>query len=328
MIFQSNSPAPLVLEFWLTIAFTTIPGVLGGITNGVSMFLKEIRAKPEEWPPNGNLSAPAFFLAQALSGLGGALAALLVTLWANRFPDPFFETKSWLTLVCTGFVAGYVANRLLPAIADSLYNRLTRLNEKTDKVEAKAEAAKQAVAEANDMAEVAEKNANRAIQLASELVRTSDYLRAKDFSQRRTTLTQIARLSELLLWFPANRTLNILLARLHDEAAGDCLSAIAVLTAFVEAKTKAGEGRDEHTADAYWNLGNYFEEERKKTGDMAFRAKAIQALRESITRVPIYYNDLAKDDDFNELRESPEGKALMAESKRLYEEWLKNNPST
>ena len=152
MLDPSNAEPSVAAEFWLTMAFTVIPGTLGGIVNGISMFLKEIKVKDEDWPPNGHLSMPAFFLAQALLGMGGALAALLVTLWANRFPDSLYTTKAWLSLVCTGFVAGYVANRLLPAIADSLYNRLIKLGEKTEIAGEKAEAAKVAVAEANQRA--------------------------------------------------------------------------------------------------------------------------------------------------------------------------------
>jgi hypothetical protein len=94
MELPAGSLPSVVAEFWLTILLTAVPGVMGGITNGVSMFLRDINAKPDEWPPNGNLSKVGFFFAQALSGLGGSLAALLVTLWANRFPDQLFATKA------------------------------------------------------------------------------------------------------------------------------------------------------------------------------------------------------------------------------------------
>jgi hypothetical protein len=320
MIDQMNQEH-FAAEFGLTLALTVVPGMLGGITNGVSMFLKEVKAKREDWPPSGNLSNEAFFLAQALSGMGGALAALLATLWANRFPDPFFEAKAWLTLVSTGFVAGYIANRLLPAIADSLYNRLMKLDQKTVQAEEKAQAATTVAAQASEKAADAEKSASESVQLTSEVVRAYDYLNDEDFGQRMATFRHIQRLTELAQSFPANRTLNIVLARLHAEANGDFQSAIDTLIGFIGEKVKRHEDKDEDTADAYWNLSSYYEDECKKTGDAVIRGKAIEAMRQSITRVPSYYKDLLDDEDFKELRESDAGKKMLSELKPLYESW-------
>lgn len=325
MTYPSN-PAPSVqAEFWLTIALTAVPGMLGGITNGVSMFLKQVKAEPKDWPPNGNLSVPAFFLAQALSGVGGALAALLATLWANRFPEAsqFFEAKALLTLLTTSYVAGYVANRLLPAIAESLYEQVSKLAERARKTSEQAEEAKKAGDEASERASSAEANANKAVELATEMVRASGYLAAKDFSQPIATLTLVAKLAELMHSFPTNRTLNILLARLYAEAARDHESAIAVLTAFVEAKKRIGEDGDVHTADACWNLANYYEEKFKTLRDASLRIKAIECLTESMKRMPSYYMDLMNDEDFAELRKSAESATLLAEAKLRYEEWLR-----
>lgn len=331
MVLTASTPFS-VQEFWLAIALTAVPGVLGGVTYGVSVFLKEIKARGTDWPPSGNLSKPAFFIAQALSGMGGSLAALLVTLWANRFPDPFFDIQAWLSLVCTGFVAGYVANRLLPAIADSLYNRLKQLSEKADEAGVKAEETRQAVNQANERVSAAEQKTKQAVQLATEMVRTRDYLDGKDFAQRSKTMTQIATLTGLAESFPTNRTLNILLARLYDEAIGDHQNAIAVLSAFLEAKKKNGEDSDADTADALWNLANYFEVEGREQQDPALRTKAVETLKQSLHLVPAYYSDLMKDQDFAALRESPEGKEMLLAVKPEYEEWLqsqaKNKPQT
>jgi hypothetical protein len=311
-----------VQEFWLAIALTAIPGVLGGITYGVSVFLKEVKAQSSDWPPSGNLSKLAFFLAQALSGMGGSLAALLVTLWANRFPEPFFEIRAWLSLVCTGFVAGYVANRLLPAIADSLYNRLKQMSAKVDEVGVKAEETQQAVNQANARVSAAEQKTKQAVQLATEMVRTRDFLAGKDFAQRSKTMTQISTLIGLAESFPTNRTLNILLARLYDEALGDRQNAIAVLNTFLDAKKKSGSDKDTDTADALWNLANYFEIESRQQKDATLRSKAVEILRQSLQIVPAYYSDLLKDEDFVPLRESEEGKAMLLAVKPLYDAWL------
>ncbi len=311
-----------IQDFWLAIALTAIPGILGGVTYGASVFLKEIKAQGTDWPPSGNLSKFAFFSAQALSGMGGSLAALLVTLWANRFPDQFYEIKTWLTLVCTGFVAGYVANRLLPAIADSLYNRLKQLSDKAEEAGVKAEETRQAVNQANERVTAAEQKTKQAVQLATEMVRTRDYLAGKDFAQRSKTMTQIATLTGLTESFPTNRTLSILLARLYDEAVGDRQNAIAVLTAFLEAKKKIGADNDADTADALWNLANYFEVEGQQRKDPAFRTKAVEALKQSLQLVPAYYSDLLKDQDFAPLTESEEGRAMLLAFKPIYDAWL------
>jgi hypothetical protein len=311
-----------IQDFWLAIALTAIPGILGGITYGASVFLKEIKSQSTDWPPSGNLSKSAFFSAQALSGMGGSLAALLVTLWANRFPEQFYDIKTWLTLVCTGFVAGYVANRLLPAIADSLYNRLKQLSEKADEAGVKAEETRQAVNQANERVSAAEQKTKQAVQLASEMVRTRDYLAGKDFSQRSKTMAQIATLSGLAEAFPTNRTLNILLARLYDEAMGDRQSAIAVLTAFLQEKKKIGSDNDTDTADALWNLANYFEVEGRQRKDPALLTNAVETIKQSLQLVPAYYSDLMKDQDFAALRESEEGKAMLLAVKPIYDAWL------
>lgn len=324
-----------VQEFWLAIGLTAIPGVLGGVTYGVSVFLKELKAQSSDWPPSGNLSKMAFFSAQALSGLGGALAALLVTLWANRFPDPFFEIKAWLSLVCTGFVAGYVANRLLPAIADSLYNRLKQLSDKADEAGVKAEETRQAVNQANDRVSAAEQKTKQAVQLATEMVRTRDFLAGKDFSQRSKIMTQIATLSGLAASFPTNRTLNILLARLYDEALQDRQNAIGVLNAFLQAKKEAGADQDTDAADALWNLTEYYYfeidgQQRRPRQDPALRAQGVESLRQSLQIVPAYYPDAQKDPDLAPLRESEEGKKMLLAFKPQYDAWLqaqeKNKP--
>jgi hypothetical protein len=313
-----------VQAFWMAIALTAIPGILGGLTYGVSVFLKEVKAQGADWPPSGNLSKRAFFFAQALSGMGGSLAALLVTLWANRFPEPFFDIKAWLSLVCTGFVAGYVANRLLPAIADSLYNRLKQLSDKADEAGIKAEETRQAVNQANERVSAAEQKTQHAEQLATEMLHTRDYLAGKDFSRQSQTQTQIATLTGLTEYFPTNRTLNILLARLYDEALGDRQRAISVLLAFLDAKKNIKSDNDTDSADALWNLANYYELESQKKNDPALRSKAIETLLQSMQIVPAYYSDLLKDEDFAALRDSQEGKAMLLAVKPLYDAWLQS----
>jgi hypothetical protein len=335
MVYTSGTPS-ISDEFWLAIALTAIPGVLGGVTYGVSVFLKELKAPGQDWPPSGNLSKRAFFSAQALSGMGGSLAALLVTLWANRFPEPFYEIKAWLSLVCTGYVAGYVANRLLPAIAESLYNRIKQLSEKAEDAGVKADAAvgkadansvkleetQKAVTQASERVTAAEQRTKQAIRLSTEMVRASDYLAAGDFGQKSKTMAQIDTLSELATVFPTNRTLAFLLVRFYDEAAGDCPKAVSTLEAFIDAKKQHGEDGDADTADALWNLASYYVDGGQEAQDPAMQTKAVEALRRSLQIVPSYYSDLMQDEGFAALKGSSEGQEMLRKAKAAYESWL------
>ncbi len=351
MVSPSSEPFSQ-LEFWLTIALASIPGVLGGITYGVSIFLKEIKAKKPDWPPSGHLSKTAFFWAQALTGMGGALAALLVTLWANHFPSPFYDAKAWLTLVCTGFVAGYVANRLLPAVADSLYNKLKQLSDKTDEVGAKADQTQeavgktqqavvktqQAVDETNDRVTAAEEKTKLAVQLATSMVRASDYLAQNDFTKSETrvmlqakTAAQVTTLADLVKAFPANRTLCFLLARLHDEAEKNPQAAIDVLTTFIGAvavKTELDDGDNVNTADAYWNIATLWLEKAdgKTHRDPAYMKESVAAMKESLRILPSYYDAFENDDGFKAMADLDEGKAMIAAAKTAYDAWAKTQP--
>jgi hypothetical protein len=302
LITAETGPAAKI--FWLTIALTAIPGILGGLTFGVSVYLKAIDAKDDKWPPSGHLGGTLFFLAQSISGFGGAIAALLVTLWANRFPKDLSDPVALLTLAATGFVAGYVANKLLPAIADSVYNKLAKLAEKTDATANKADEASEAVARA-------EAKAKLAIDLATVLVRAKDYLGTQPFVPAQTA-DLLTTLNLLNKEFPTNRTLNILLARVYDEAAGERSKAIEVLQGFIAAKTKAGEGKDIHVAAAWWNIANYEEFDYKTTRTPALRTAAVKALENALgIDKQTYYEKVTGDDDFKDLIASAEGQQLL-----------------
>ncbi len=313
-------------EFWLAIALTAIPGLLGGVTYGVSVFLKEVKAQSKDWPPSGNLSKSAFFSAQALSGMGGSLAAMLVTLWANRFPDQFFEVKAWLSLVCTGFVAGYVANRLLPAIADSLYTQMKKLAQQADATELKANEAKQVGEQASAQAATAEAKVEDAVRLASEMVGAINYLTAADFSQKTRTKEHIDSLSKLLKIFPTDANLNLLLARLYDEAEKDRAGAIAVLKSYVEAKAAAGEADDPKMANVFWNLSCYYEGEGRSRNDADLCQKAIEVMEQSLKCKPFYFRAFLEDEDFKAMRESKEGVEMLVRVQTKYSEWTKEHP--
>jgi hypothetical protein len=295
----SFEPSPLARQFWLTIALTGIPGVLGGLTNGVSIYLKAIYEEKDKWPPSGHLSAGAFFSSQGVTGFGGAIAALLVALWAKRFPDE--NAIGMLELAATGFVAGYIGNRLLPAIADTLYDKYLQLAKKADETARKTEETHvklQAATEeitrqegktdvaletANKAILAAEKKTLRAISLSTEMFRADSYLRGKDFVPVQTA-NIIGTLRSLAADFPLNRTLNILLSRTYNEAAGERVKAIEVLRDFIQAKAAANQGQDLDAAAAYWNIANYCEFQFRDTADRTWRTQALEAAGEALSR--------------------------------------------
>lgn len=285
---------PVFHQFWLTLALVGFPGILGGLTNGVSAFLKASQLDGEEWPPSGHLSKLSFYGAQAITGFGGSLAALLVTLWANRFPKDLMDLQSLLTLTCTGFVSGYVANRLLPAIADGLYQKLTQLTEKQSVLERKTE-----------------EETRNAVNLSTELTRARDYLSGKTFVTGQTEKL-LSSLSSLAKTYPTNRVLHILLSRTWYEASKNAERALEVLEDFINAKRAAHE-IDEDLATAYWNSANYFEYAFKERKSQNARAKALEALRRCLEISPSYLQELIRDSDFQDLRESAEGNRLVTE---------------
>ncbi|HVT97601.1 MAG TPA: hypothetical protein VHE33_08835 [Acidobacteriaceae bacterium] len=291
--------------FWLTIGLTAIPGILGGLTYGVSVYLKAVDARDDKWPPSGRLSGSVYFMAQGASGLGGAIAALLVILWAKRFPDNLSDGVSLLNLAALAFVAGFAANRLLPMIADSVSNQLSKLIQKTDETATKADAAKEAV-------QRAEAKVKQATDLATVLVRASDYLRSKSFIPKQTA-DLLTTLETLNKEFPTNRTLNILLARMYDEAAGKRAKAVEILKGFIDGKVKAGEGKDTDVAAAWWNIANYHEFDFTTAKTPALRASALEALDHALAiDKHTYYEKLTTDDDFKDLVASPEGQKLLS----------------
>ncbi len=282
----------ILSQFWLTLALVGIPGVLGGLTNGISIFLRPENEDGGKSPSGETLPKRSYYLAYAVTGLGGSLAALLVILWAQRFPKGAFSLEDLLTLTCTGFVAGYIANKLLPAIANSFYKKLTDLSEQ------QAELAKKS-----------EQGIGNAVSLSTELTRAKDYLASGSFVAGQTEKL-IASLSSLVKTYPTNRPLNILLSRTWDEASKNRRKALDVLEAFIKAKLDAQE-KDEDLAAAYWNCANYFEADFKETNQPIARTQAIEALRKTLECSPSYLNQLLKDEDFAKLRAAAVGKRLL-----------------
>ena len=65
-------------QFWLTLALVGIPGVLGGLTNAVSIFLPAAGGEGGKLPSSGDSPKRSYYQAYGITGFGGSLAALLV----------------------------------------------------------------------------------------------------------------------------------------------------------------------------------------------------------------------------------------------------------
>ncbi|HZP05327.1 MAG TPA: hypothetical protein VFB43_10530 [Terracidiphilus sp.] len=286
------SLSDVLWQFAMTLSLVGIPGILGGLTNSISMFLKPRLSEETEWASLDGLSKSIFFFAHAITGFGGSLAALLVILWANRFPKDLVDVEALLTLSCTGFVAGYIANKLLPAIADSLYKRLAKLAEQQDELKKETRA-----------------KIGSAVDLSTVLTRAKDYLSSGVFDSGETQKL-IASLSELAKIYPTNRPLNILLSRTWEEAAHNRKKALEVLSTFIQAKLHAGE-RDGDLAAAYWNSANYHEFDFREKKNPTARKQAIECLRNALEIAPSYLQQLPGDEDLAPVANSEEGKAAL-----------------
>jgi hypothetical protein len=287
-------------QFWLTLALVGIPGVLGGLTNGISIFLKPEDADAEHLPKR------SYYLAYGITGFGGSLAALLAILWNGKFPNPLVHVEDLLTLACTGFVSGYIANKLLPAIADKVQKQLTEVQQQQDELKQRQF---QLTERHTELAKKSEQGIGNAVNLSTELTAAWDYLSSGSFVAGQTGRL-ITSLSSLVEAYPTNRPLNILLSRLWEEASKNRKKALEVLAAFIQAKLDLGQS-DEDLATAYWNAANYYEDDFEETAIPELRAKAIETFRKALEIAPSYREELVGDDDLAGLRESDEGKVLL-----------------
>jgi hypothetical protein len=286
-------------QFLSILALVGIPGVLGGLTNCITIFLK---------PGQVDSPKPSYYLAFGVTGFGGSMAGLLVTLWVGKFPKGAFGVEDLLTLACMGFIAGYLGDRLLQAVADKVQKQLTEVQQQQD--ELKQQQAK-LTERHTELAIDTDQRIADAVNLSTELTAAREYLSGESFVTGQTE-GLIASLSSLVKAYPTNRPLNILLSRLWEEARYDRKKAMEVLDAFIEAKLKTGQ-RDEDLATAYWNAANYFEFDFRETNKPELRAQVVGALRKALEISPSYRDELLRDKDFANLRESDEGKALLKE---------------
>jgi len=140
------------------------------------------------------------------------------------------------------------------------------------------------------------------------LTRAYDYLERKLFFQDETK-SLIQSLTKLVTIYPDNRLLNILLGRLWEEAAQDRAMALETMRRYIAVKLKLGQ-KDDDLATAYWNAANYLEGEFKVSHNPELRSQAIDAVRNAIACSEHYRDVYLEDEDFEEIRRLPEGRAL------------------
>jgi tetratricopeptide (TPR) repeat protein len=294
------------LHFATGLWIVCIAGSLGGLISGIGAMVESGLDDTGAYLAIKGVPVWFFLLGRCVVGIGGATAVLLASLSVNKFTGSSDIDLLALSALC--FVAGSIGYRLLPMVAAQLEKRLGEAERKVDRAVKEVEQNKGEIAVTRDEANL---QAKLAVSMASQLVEAFGYLENKDFSSSQTEKL-INSMSSLLEHFPTNRPLNILLSRLWEDAAKNRQRAMQVLRAYVEEKTKIGQGTDTDVATAYWNLANYYEFDFKKTQDMQYRKEAIRALSKALEISPaMYLDDLSQDPDFGELAASEEGQKLM-----------------
>jgi hypothetical protein len=275
-----------MLEFMRVALFVCGGGGLGGLLYWTALYLSAASSTEDTsriFPPTR-----AFCLAQVFTGMGGAWAVLLATIWGKRAClAPTLEEE--LELVAMSLVAGYAGNRLLPLVADQLTKQIVK--------DAERRVAKSAM------------QAKRS-ELTAEVFA---YLDVRGSQSAHQTLAYEKKLKAELKKDGSNRKAAILLARLYAELQRSRDKAIQVLESFIKTKLANGGRPDSDVADAYWNICNYYEQEYQvgDKSDPSLRTRAIEAVARSIAIVPGYLKNLWEDDDFKELRESDEAKKKL-----------------
>jgi hypothetical protein len=298
-----------LLDFWSGISLAAGYGALGGFVYGIAALIDGGKNDKGEYELLKKVPWQLYLFGRALVGLGGGIAALMITLGMGRFDIPKTESELSvvrLSLAAVSFVAGFIAYRLLPAVAARLENELVRTQEKLQHAEKRTDTLQKKVDASS--AQIEAYNA-----LNSDLGTAMEFLNLKDQpAGHREQL--IERLEKHRETFPLHRKLNIVLARLYRESKEDFDTAIDVLETFVKRKTTAGEGKDRDTADALFNLACYCSlkmgfttgEKRKSLED-----KGVAAITESVALLPANALDLQTDDDLKNLRATGRIESLL-----------------
>ena len=286
-----------------------LPGALGGCVQWLSNLVQEL--KLEDKVARAKDIAPVPMFTQALVGCGGALATTLVLLAVGKFPEAPLNLEDWLFLVSLSFVAGFIGHRLLPIVA-------ARLEQQIAESKRASKEAKEASQQARQVAEQATKDVGKGRAVDEAVDATFIALQKADSENEdlpaERIQTYIQYLENLSKQEPTKRKLHIMLGRLYRKL-GSYDEAIGALSRFIEAKTAAGQGSDEHTAAALYNRACYrSQESTHKEGREAYelREEAVEDLRKAVTLSPQTATEAKTDDDFDPLKGDEAFRTLVA----------------
>ena len=284
-----------------------LPGALGGSVQWLSNLVQELKQKDKVATRKDIAPLPMF--TQALVGCGGALATTLVLIAVGKFPED--PSKDWLFLVSLSFVAGFIGHRLLPIVA-------ARLEQQIAESKRASEEAKKASEQAKQVAEQATKDVGKGRAVDEAVDATFIALQKADLENEdlpaERIQTYIRYLEDLSKEEPTKRKLHIMLGRLYRRL-GSYDEAIGVLSRFIEAKEAAGQGSDEHTADAFYNRAccrsvKSKQEEGREADEL--KKEAVDDLGKSVALSPQNATEAKTDNDFDALREDETFRTLVA----------------
>ncbi|HMD71669.1 MAG TPA: hypothetical protein VKF41_10025 [Bryobacteraceae bacterium] len=300
-----------MLDFWSGISLASGYGALGGFVYGIAALIDGGKNEQGQYEVLKRVPWQLFLFGRVLVGLGGGIAALMITLGMGRFDVAKTQQELSITrlgLAAVSFVAGFIAYRLLPAVAARFENELLKTQEKLHDTEKRTDSLQERVDATTTQIEAY--NA-----LNSDLGTAMEFLNlAQQPAGHRDQL--IERLEKHREMFPLHRKLNIVLGRLYRESKEDFDSAIEVLETFVKRKITAGEGKDRDTADALFNVACYCSLKMGiTTGDKRknLEDKAVAALTQSVALLPANAMDVQTDKDLENLRQSGRIQQLLAQ---------------
>jgi hypothetical protein len=267
-------------QYWLIVFCVTAGGLFGGLLNWTAGYLSSASPVVDgtaSQPPTIFRKGISFLVANLYTGAGGAWGVLLAMLWAKRAPVDAVLTDR-LELLATSIIAGYAGNRVLPLIADRLTKELIeKAVEKTQANADSAEASRKSAKESEKMAQ----SSLTAAQRAAKIAEINAYIARENKHSPGDSQRYIHDLEVMLNDDPYFRSASFALAALKWDL-GDVDAALKVLTDFITAKNQVNAGGGHDTADAYWNIAWYCEEDSKKTGDAERHQQAVQAMVKSI----------------------------------------------
>lgn len=219
-----------------------------------------------------------FIFTEALGGIGGATAILLVLIWVNKFNDK--DTTTNLLFLSTLFVvAGFIGKSLLPAVATQLEKQLGDIQREQRENKERT-------------------NRDRAVINAVVALYNTEFKENLNFRQK-----TINQLEEIKLEWATDREVNFYLDFLHAHN-GNYDRGIEIYRDFIKSKELKGQ-KDEDWSDAHYNRACSYAL-KLKTNPLPQEKIILQKsitddLNTAIKFDPQNKNEATKDPDFQHL---------------------------